>query len=149
MLFVPGNGSVGSVDLMFDLGEAVPFARIAEENCLDPQVFEGNEKLLRFRYGNIVIVLAVDDEGRRMRSSDMLQCRAFPCQVHQVSLVQELSKLHLLVLVVVGHVVVANQVRNPGGGNRRLKLVGLRDEPIGQLATVAHALDPHTFPIDP
>src|ERR1035438_7759776 len=62
---------------------------------------------------------------------------------------QELSKLHLLVLVVVGHVVVADQIRDSCGGNRLLELVGLSDKPIGKLATVAHSLDPQTLAIDP
>jgi hypothetical protein len=36
MLLVPGDGSISSVNLMFDLGEAVSFAGIAKENRLDP-----------------------------------------------------------------------------------------------------------------
>src|ERR1700752_4879048 len=62
---------------------------------------------------------------------------------------KELSKLQLLVLVVVGHVVVADQIRDSCGGNRRLELVGLSDKPIGELATVAHSLDSQTLSIDP
>src|SRR5580658_10127069 len=62
---------------------------------------------------------------------------------------QELPKLHLLVLVVIGHVVVADQVRNARGWNRCLELVGLSDEPIGELSAVAHSLDPQPFSINP
>jgi hypothetical protein len=57
---------------MLDLGETVSFARITKENRLDAYVFQGNEKLFRFRDGNIVVVLAVHDERWRMRGGDML-----------------------------------------------------------------------------
>src|ERR1019366_795462 len=62
---------------------------------------------------------------------------------------QELSKLHLLILVVVGHVVVADQIGDACGGNGGLELIGLSDEPIGELSTIAHSLNPHTFSINP
>ena len=52
-------------------------------------------------------------------------------------------------LVVIGHIVIADQIRDTCGGNRRLEFVGLSDEPIGELAAVAHSLDPHTFSINP
>ena len=62
---------------------------------------------------------------------------------------QELSEFHLLILVVIGHVVVADQVGDPGDGHRGLEFIRLRDEPVGQLAAVAHAFDSHTLAVDP
>src|SRR5208282_1453372 len=149
MFFVPGNGSVDGVDLMFDLGEAVPFARVANENRLHAEIFEGDEKLLRFGDRNIVVVLTVKDERGRMRGGDMLQGRPFPGHVHKVSLMQKLAKLHLFVLVVVRHVVVADEICDSGGRNGRLEFIGLGDEPIGKLAAVAHTLDPEALSINP
>jgi hypothetical protein len=61
MLLATDDGSVGKVDLMFDLREAVPFSGIAKENRLDAHILKSNEKLLSFRKGNIVVVLAVND----------------------------------------------------------------------------------------
>ena len=72
MLFVPGDRTVGSVDLMFDLGEAVSFSGIAKENRIDAHIFKRNEKLLRFGNRNIVVVLAVNDKSGRVRGRDML-----------------------------------------------------------------------------
>jgi hypothetical protein len=43
MLLIPGNRSIRRVDLVFDLGQAMSFARIAKKNRLDAYVFEGNE----------------------------------------------------------------------------------------------------------
>src|SRR5580692_12987468 len=62
---------------------------------------------------------------------------------------QELSKFHLLVLVVVSHVVVADQIRDPRRRNCGLEFVGLRDEPIGKLTAIAHTLDPHSLSVNP
>ena len=62
---------------------------------------------------------------------------------------QELSEFHLLILVVIGHVVVADQVGDPGDGHRGLEFIRLGDEPVGQLAAVAHAFDSHTLAVDP
>src|SRR6185437_15902314 len=62
---------------------------------------------------------------------------------------QELAKLHFFVLIVVGHVVVADQIRDTSGRNSCLKLVSLGDKPIGKLATVAYALNPHALPVNP
>ena len=59
------------------------------------------------------------------------------------------APLHLLVLVVVGHVVVADEVGDRGRGNRRLEDVGLRDQPRRQLTAVAGALDAEPIAIDP
>jgi hypothetical protein len=73
VLFVPHDRSVGSVDLMFDLGEAVSFSGIAKENRIDAHIFKRDEKLLCFRNGNIVVVFAVNDKSRRVSGSDMLQ----------------------------------------------------------------------------
>jgi len=44
-------------------------------------------------------------------------------------------------LVVVGHVVVADQIHDSGCGNRCLELIRLGDEPFGELAAVADAFD--------
>jgi hypothetical protein len=73
MLLVPGEGSIRRIDLMFDLGQAVSFARITKEYRLDAYVFESNEKLFRFRDGNVVVILAMDDESRSVSGTDMLQ----------------------------------------------------------------------------
>src|SRR5690348_8853425 len=62
---------------------------------------------------------------------------------------QELAKLHLFVLVVIRHVVVADQIGNTSGRNSCLKLVRLRNEPIAELATVAYALNSHALPVNP
>jgi hypothetical protein len=65
---------------MFDLREAVPFSGIAKENRLDAHILKSNEKLLSFRNGNIVVVLAVNDERRRVSSSYYASMASVPMQ---------------------------------------------------------------------
>ena len=64
-------------------------------------------------------------------------------------LIQELAKLHLFILIVVGHLGVADQVGDTCGWNRSLKLIRLRDEPIRELASVAHAFYAHALAVNP
>ena len=71
MLFMPGDGSVHGVNLMPGLGEPVAFSRIADEHGFNPKVFERNEELFGFRDGDIVVVLPMQNERRRVRRRDM------------------------------------------------------------------------------
>ena len=80
MLLATDDGSVGNVDLLFDLREAVPFSGIAKENRLDARILKSNEKLLFFRHGNVVVVLAVNDERRRMSGSYYASMASVPMQ---------------------------------------------------------------------
>src|SRR5207249_6876958 len=58
-------------------------------------------------------------------------------------------ELHLLILVVIRHVVVADEVDDRAAGNRRFEDVGLRDQPRRELAAVASALDAEPVAVDP
>ena len=62
---------------------------------------------------------------------------------------QELAEFHFFILVVIGHVVVADEVGDPGDGHGGLELIRLRDEPVRELAAVAHALNTQALTIDP
>src|SRR4051794_12142969 len=59
------------------------------------------------------------------------------------------SELHLLVLVVIGHVVVTDQVDDGGGWNGCFEDIGLRYQPRAELAPVADALDTQTVAVNP
>ena len=65
------------------------------------------------------------------------------------ALVKELAKLHLFILVVVSHVVITDQVRDPGNRYRGLELVRLSNQPVAQLPTVADSFNSHAFALDP
>src|SRR5882762_11193967 len=62
---------------------------------------------------------------------------------------QELAELHFFILVVIGHVVVADEVGDPGDGHGGLEFIRLGDEPVGELTAVTYAFDGHAFTIDP
>src|SRR5579863_5152466 len=62
---------------------------------------------------------------------------------------QEFPKLHFFILVVIRHVVVADQIEDSRGRDRRLEFVSLRDKPIRELAAIAHALNSQSLAIDP
>ena len=55
----------------------------------------------------------------------------------------------LQVVVVHGHVIVADQVRDARGRNGGLEPGGLRHQPVRELAAVALALDAEPLAIDP
>ena len=149
MFFVPGDGAVDGIDDVLDFAEAVAFAGVADENGFGSDVLEGDEKLLGFGDGDVVVVFAVQNQSRGVRGGHMLQGGALPGDVHQVALMEELAEFHFLILVVVGHVVVADEIDDAGGGNGGFEFVGLGDEPLGELAAVADALDAHALTIDP
>ena len=86
---------------------------------------------------------------RRVHLRDVSNGRAPPSLIHRRSLMEELAELHLLELVVVRSVVEADEVADAADRHRGLELVGLRDQPVGQLAAVADTFDRHAFAIDP
>src|SRR5439155_11176290 len=59
------------------------------------------------------------------------------------------TEFHLLILIVVGHVVVADQIRNPRDRYRRFEDACLCDKPVGQLPAVAYSFNTHAIAIDP
>src|SRR5208282_791214 len=149
MFFVPGDGAVDGIDLVAGFGEAVAFAGITDKDGFDADVFEGDKKLFGFGDGHVVIVFAVQEHRGGVDGGDVFEGGALPGHVHEVALVEELAELHFLVLVVVGHVVVADEVRDSGGGDGGLEFVGLGDEPVGELPAVADALDSHPLAVNP
>src|SRR5579864_1529281 len=62
---------------------------------------------------------------------------------------EELPKLHFLILVVIGHVVIADQVRDGRERNGCLEFIGLRNQPFRELAAVTSAFNPHALAVDP
>src|SRR5689334_1885330 len=84
-----------------------------------------------------------------VRGGYMLQSRALPQQVHHISLVRKYAELHLLILVVISHVVIADEVGNGRGRNGCLEQAGLSDQPGAKLSTITHALDADAIAIDP
>ncbi len=86
---------------------------------------------------------------RGVRVGDVADRRPLQQRVHQVALVRIHAPLHRLVLVVVRHVVVADDVRDRRRRNRCLEDIGLRDEPRGQLTAVARPLDAQPIAVDP
>src|SRR5216684_1032763 len=73
VLFVPCDAAVDGIDVVFNLAQAVALARIAHENGLGAHVFQGNEELLGFGDGDIVVVFAMHQHRRRVSGSHMLQ----------------------------------------------------------------------------
>src|SRR5215813_10231859 len=78
--------------------------------------------------------------------ADFGKCFSYPALER---LMWKLAELHLLILVVVGHVVIADQVRDPRGRYRGAEHSGLGDQPHGQLASIADAFDAHALAIEP
>lgn len=62
---------------------------------------------------------------------------------------EELSEFHFFVLVVVRHVVVADEIGNAGGRDGCFEFVRLCDEPIGELSPITNAFNAEAFAIDP
>ena len=54
---------------------------------------------------------------------------------------RECSEFDRQVIVIIGHVVKADQIGNAGRGNGCLETVRLGDQPVGQLATIAGSFD--------
>ena len=71
MRFVPGEGAVDGIDDVLGFAEAVAFAGVADENGFGSDVFECDEELLGFGDRHVVVIFAVEDVGRRMRSGYM------------------------------------------------------------------------------
>ena len=88
-------------------------------------------------------------ERRRLDLRDVAERRALPQFVHQVGLVRPHAEFHFLVLVVIGHVVVAHQVDDGAAGNGGLEDVRLCDQPRRELTAITAALDAQTRAIDP
>src|SRR5208282_5360259 len=84
-----------------------------------------------------------------MNGGDVFERGALPGHVHESALMEKLAELHFLVLVVVGHVVVANEIGDSGGGDGGLEFVSLGDEPFGELPAIADALNAHALAINP
>ena len=141
MLFIPSDRTVGPVDLVLDLLQSVAFSRVADEYSFRADVFQSDEELLGLGDRHVVIVFAVNDKRRRMGCRHIFEGRAPPGFIHQRALMQELAEFHFFILVVIGHVVVADQIRDTGRGNRCLELIRLGDEPFRELAAVADAFD--------
>ena len=134
---------------MLRFADAVAFARISNHHGFSPDVLQRDIELFRLGNRHVVVVLAVHQHRRCVRVGDMAQRRPRQQRVHQVALVRIHAPFHRFVLVVVGHVVVADDVRNGRGWNRRLEDVGLRDQPCGELTSVARPLHAHPIAIDP
>src|SRR5881396_2584610 len=76
--------------------------------------------------------------------------RAERCHNSSIRLLwNELAEFHLLILVVIGHVVIADEIGNSGDGDGRFEDPSLREQPVGQLSAVTGALDPEPVPVDP
>src|SRR5262245_59000232 len=56
---------------------------------------------------------------------------------------------HLLVLIVIGHVVIADKIGDPGNWNRGLEDACLRDQPGAQLPSIADAFHTKSITINP
>src|SRR5438034_11473091 len=66
MCLVPRNRPVDAVDDVFRLAETVTFARVAEHDGLDARVLQRDVELLALCNRNVVVVLAVNEERRRL-----------------------------------------------------------------------------------
>src|SRR5260370_16560533 len=114
---------------MLGFVQPVAFSRVADKNSIYSDILEGYVILLRLGYRYVGIVLAVHQHRGSVNVCDMLERGTFPCLVHQPSLVQELAKFHLFILVVVSHVVVTYEVGNTGNRDTSPDLVHLPDHP--------------------
>ena len=56
------------------------------------------EELLGFGDGHVVVIFAVDQHRGRVSRRDVLERGAFPGDIHQIPLVQELAEFHFFVL---------------------------------------------------
>src|SRR3972149_7213385 len=56
--------------------------------------------------------------------------------------------LHGEIVVVVGHIVEAHQVRDAGSGDRGLESLGLGDDPVRELPSVASSLEAESVGIE-
>ena len=134
---------------MAGFAQAVPFTRIAHERGRHAHVVQGDVKLLGLGDRHVVVVLAVQDERRRLRLVNLADRRALPQLIHEPVLVRIAPVLHGQVVVVVGHVVEAHQVADAGAWDGRLEPGGLGDDPVGELPAVAAALDAELRLVDP
>src|SRR5213592_2361159 len=66
MFLVPRNRPVDAVDDVFRLAETVTFARVAEHDGLDARVLQRDVELLALCNRHVVVVLAVNEERRRL-----------------------------------------------------------------------------------
>ena len=80
---------------------------------------------------------------------DVADRRALPQHVHQPVLMRKRAELHGQIVVVVRHVVEADEIRDAGRGDRRLEPIVCVMSQFGQLAAVAAALDAEPVAIDP
>ncbi len=84
-----------------------------------------------------------------MRVGHVLERRPLPQDIHEVALVRKCAPFHLLVLVVIRHVVVADQVADARRRDGRFEDVCLGDQPIAQLSTVTGAFHPEAVAVNP
>ncbi len=149
MAVVPGQAPVDQVLNVTGLPDAVPFAGIAYHNCLHPDILQGDVELFGLGNRHVVIVLAVGEHRRRVHLSRVAERRAVPQPVHDVPRRRVPAVFHGQIVVVVSHVVETDEVGDAGNRHRRLEPVRLRDQPVGQLAAVAHPFHAFPVPVDP
>ena len=99
---------------MLGLAHTVSLARVPHHDRRHADVLERDVVLLRLGNRHVVVVFAVDHHRGRAHVRHVLQRGVFPQNVHQISLMRKRAPLHLLVLVVIRHVVVADEVGDAG-----------------------------------
>jgi len=149
MPVIPGQAPLEQVLHVLRFADAVPFARVAEHHRFDADVLQPDIELFRLLDRHVVVVLAVRKQRRRPDVLHVPDGTALPQPVGNLRLLRVRAELHRQVVVIVGQIVLRDQVRDAGGRDRRLEAIGLRDDPVRKLSAVTHALETHPIPIEP
>src|SRR6185312_4354881 len=109
---VPRDTPVDEIDDVLRLTHSVPLARITNHHHRHTDILQCYVELLRLRNRHVVVVLTVHQHHRRLHARDVTQRATLPQRVHQRTHVGVRTKLHGQIVVVVRHVVEADQVRD-------------------------------------
>src|SRR5579864_9688718 len=108
---------------------------------------ERAEPLLALLDGNAVVVVGMQNQGRRLDVLGVLERRSVPVLVEIVE--QESVEVVLVAVGAIARSIVADEVRNAAKSDSGLKAIRVPENPVGHEAAVAAAGDAEPVLIDP
>src|ERR1043166_4327840 len=81
ILIKPVEGSLEHINAMSGLAETMPFTRIADQDGIDAAATQSHVHLFSLRDVHVIVLLTVNEHGRRLRLSNVPQRRPLPQQV--------------------------------------------------------------------
>jgi Phage integrase, N-terminal SAM-like domain len=130
IFLIPTDRPIDPIHNVFRFMHAVALAWIAHHNGIHSDITESNVILLGFGNGDVTIIFTMYQHRGRMGLRDVLQRRTLPKHVHQIPLMREGAPFHLLILVVIRHIVVTDEVADTRCRNGRFEKIRLRYEPV-------------------